>query len=45
MVVHGSVVMLYLGFLGLMAAAEKRRVRRSLKRIRSAGPCWISRDS
>lgn len=44
MVVHGSVVVLYLGFLSLVALGERRRVMRSLKSVRSAGPCWISQD-
>jgi hypothetical protein len=45
MVVHGSAVALYLGFLGLMALGRKRRARKSLEQVRGAGPCWVSRDS
>ena len=45
MVVHGSAVVLYLGFLSLVALGERRRVRRSLKDLPSAGPCWVSQDS
>jgi len=45
MVVHGSAVLLYLGFLSLVALGERRRVKQSLKNMPSAGPCWVSRDS
>ena len=45
MVVHGSAVALYLGFLGVLALREQRRVRKSIERLPGAGPCWVSRDS
>jgi Flp pilus assembly protein TadB len=45
MVVHGSAVALYLGFLAVLARREKRRVRRTMEQMPSAGPCWISPDS
>lgn len=45
MVVHGSAVLLYLGFLTVVARSERRRAKRALEAMRAAGPCWVSRDS
>jgi hypothetical protein len=44
MLLHGSLVVLYAGFLLALALRERRRRLASLRSLPKAGPCWTSRD-